>query len=99
MRVFHPFKIKKGSEANRLVSRKPPNEWNKIHVGIPRLNESLYTSVNEFDNEARTPWHAGKGVTARRDFEKLYIGGNGRRQVGHSILISIHRWRQPAWKK
>lgn len=27
------------------------------------------------------------------------MGGKGRRQVGHSILMSIHRCRQPVWKK
>lgn len=28
-----------------------------------------------------------------------YAGGSGRRQVGHSIFISIHLCKQPEWKK
>lgn len=28
-----------------------------------------------------------------------YAGGSGRRQVGHSIFMSIHLCKQPEWKK
>lgn len=30
---------------------------------------------------------------------RSYAGGSGRRQVGHSIFISIHLCKQPEWKK
>jgi hypothetical protein len=67
----------------------------KIFTQIERwaaLRASIFHSYNGHSDVRQT-------VVYNLDHSDGYIGGSGRRHVGHSILMSIHRCKHPVWKK